>query len=39
MGCDHLLIGLAQVGRGVAADMLAEAGFDAAALDATTADT
>ncbi|MFF7438514.1 Clp protease N-terminal domain-containing protein [Streptomyces sp. NPDC008122] len=33
--CDDLLIGLAEVGRGVAADVLAEAGFDPAALDAT----
>lgn len=33
--CDDLLIGLAQVGRGVAADVLAEAGFDSATIDAT----
>ncbi|WP_328977106.1 Clp protease N-terminal domain-containing protein [Streptomyces canus] len=33
--CDDLLVGLAQVGRGVAADVLAEAGFDPAALDTT----
>ncbi|CAM5553839.1 Clp protease N-terminal domain-containing protein [Streptomyces fumanus] len=36
--CDDLLIGLAQVGRGVAADVLAAAGFDPAAIDATPAD-
>ncbi|MEU5894489.1 Clp protease N-terminal domain-containing protein [Streptomyces sp. NPDC047461] len=36
--CDDLLIGLAQVGRGVAADVLAEAGFDPATLDTPTAD-
>jgi hypothetical protein len=36
--CDDLLIGLAQVGRGVAADILAEAGFDPATLDAAPAD-
>ncbi|CAM5626424.1 Clp R domain-containing protein OS=Streptomyces fumanus OX=67302 GN=GCM10018772_61590 PE=4 SV=1 [Streptomyces fumanus] len=35
--CDDLLIGLAQVGRGVAADVLAAAGFDPAAIDATPA--
>ncbi|MDX3732517.1 Clp protease N-terminal domain-containing protein [Streptomyces caniscabiei] len=36
--CDDLLIGLAQVGRGVAADVLTEAGFAPAALDTTPAD-
>ncbi|WP_367038492.1 Clp protease N-terminal domain-containing protein [Streptomyces sp. Je 1-332] len=36
--CDDLLIGLAQVGRGVAADVLAEAGFAPAALDTAPAD-
>jgi hypothetical protein len=36
--CDDLLIGLAQVGRGVAADILTEAGFDPAALVATPDD-
>ncbi|MDX3520336.1 Clp protease N-terminal domain-containing protein [Streptomyces scabiei] len=38
IGCDDLLIGLAQVGRGIAADVLAEAGFDPAAIDAAPAD-
>jgi ATP-dependent Clp protease ATP-binding subunit ClpA len=37
--CDDLLIGLAQVGRGVAADVLTEAGFAPSALDATPEDT
>ena len=37
--CEDLLIGLARVGRGVAADVLTDAGFDPAALDATHADT
>lgn len=32
--CDDLLIGLAQVGRGVAADILTEAGFAPCCLDA-----
>ncbi|MEW9341219.1 Clp protease N-terminal domain-containing protein [Streptomyces tanashiensis] len=32
IGCDDLLIGLARVGRGVAADVLTRAGFDPAAL-------
>ncbi|MFE0103604.1 Clp protease N-terminal domain-containing protein [Streptomyces sp. NPDC059009] len=36
--CHHLLLGLAEVGRGVAADVLRGAGFDAAALDALIAD-
>lgn len=36
--CDDLLIGLAQVGRGAAAAVLAEAGFDPTALTATAAD-
>ncbi|MGC9543176.1 Clp protease N-terminal domain-containing protein [Streptomyces sp. UG1] len=36
--CDDLLIGLAQVGRGVAADILTDAGFDPAALDAAAVD-
>lgn len=36
--CDDLLIGLAQVGRGVAADVLAEAGFDPAAFATAPAD-
>ncbi|MEV7568722.1 Clp protease N-terminal domain-containing protein [Streptomyces tanashiensis] len=36
--CDDLLIGLAQVGRGVAAEVLTEADFDPAALDTTAAD-
>ncbi|MEB3964439.1 hypothetical protein OKJ48_30035 [Streptomyces kunmingensis] len=35
--CHDLLIGLARVGRGVAADVLAEAGFDPAELDAIPA--
>ncbi|SFG93793.1 Clp protease N-terminal domain-containing protein [Streptomyces mirabilis] len=39
IGCEDLLIGLAQVGRGVAAGVLTEAGFDPAALDAPLADT
>ncbi|MFJ9586100.1 hypothetical protein [Streptomyces acidicola] len=30
--CDDLLVGLAQVGRGAAAAVLTDAGFDAAAL-------
>ncbi|MFE2266650.1 Clp protease N-terminal domain-containing protein [Streptomyces griseosporeus] len=37
IGCEDLLIGLALVGRGVAADVLAGAGFDPAALDTATA--
>ncbi|MFI8242665.1 Clp protease N-terminal domain-containing protein [Streptomyces sp. NPDC085866] len=37
--CDDLLIGLTQVGRGVAANVLTEAGFDPAALDSTAART
>ncbi|MET9785979.1 hypothetical protein [Streptomyces canus] len=37
--CDDLLVGLAQVGRGVPADVLAEAGFDPAARDTTSAGT
>ncbi|WP_225102191.1 Clp protease N-terminal domain-containing protein [Streptomyces sp. CoH27] len=37
--CDDLLIGLAQVGRGVAANVLTEAGFGPASPGATTADT
>ncbi|MFD3585809.1 Clp protease N-terminal domain-containing protein [Streptomyces sp. NPDC058683] len=37
--CDDLLIGLAQLGRGVAGDVLTEAGFGPAALDATLTDT
>ncbi|MGW1892352.1 Clp protease N-terminal domain-containing protein [Streptomyces sp. NPDC002004] len=37
IGCDDLLIGLAQVGRGVAANVLIEAGIDPAALDTTPA--
>ncbi|GAA4088491.1 Clp protease N-terminal domain-containing protein [Actinomadura miaoliensis] len=32
IGCDHLLAGLAVVGRGTAADVLAEAGVDLAAV-------
>ncbi|WP_234379905.1 Clp protease N-terminal domain-containing protein [Streptomyces caniscabiei] len=32
--CDDLLIGLAEVGRGVASDVLTTAGFDPAALEA-----
>ncbi|MFI6093045.1 Clp protease N-terminal domain-containing protein [Streptomyces sp. NPDC051218] len=36
--CDDLLIGLAQVGRGVAADVLAEAGFDPAGFATAPAD-
>jgi hypothetical protein len=35
--CDDLLVGLAQVGRGVAATVLTDAGFSLAALDAATA--
>ncbi|KOG34445.1 hypothetical protein ADK34_06840 [Streptomyces viridochromogenes] len=38
IGCDDLLIGLARVGRGVAADVLTEAGFDPAALGPTSVD-
>ncbi|MFF7125424.1 Clp protease N-terminal domain-containing protein [Streptomyces sp. NPDC016566] len=37
--CDDLLIGLAQVGRGVAANVLTAAGFAPAALDSTAAKT
>ncbi|MFF5714466.1 Clp protease N-terminal domain-containing protein [Streptomyces sp. NPDC012756] len=33
--CDDLLVGLAEIGRGVAADVLTEAGFDPAALGPT----
>ncbi|MGV4926134.1 MULTISPECIES: Clp protease N-terminal domain-containing protein [unclassified Streptomyces] len=36
--CDDLLIGLAQVGRGVAASALTDAGFDLATLDSASAD-
>lgn len=36
--CDDLLIGLARTGRGVAAAVLTDAGFDATALDPTPAD-
>lgn len=36
--CDDLLIGLARVGRGVAAGVLAEAGFDPSALDTAPGD-
>ncbi|MFF3691095.1 Clp protease N-terminal domain-containing protein [Streptomyces sp. NPDC002187] len=36
--CDDLLIGLAQVGRGVAAAVLTDAGFDLTAIDTTPAD-
>ncbi|RII20517.1 ATP-dependent Clp protease ATP-binding subunit ClpC1 [Streptomyces sp. YIM 130001] len=36
--CDDLLIGITQVGRGVAVDVLAEAGFCTTALGATDAD-
>ncbi|MEU6768222.1 Clp protease N-terminal domain-containing protein [Streptomyces sp. NPDC046853] len=36
--CDDLLIGLSRVGRGVAAAVLIDAGFDAAALDDVSAD-
>lgn len=36
--CDDLLIGLAQVGRGVAAGVLTDNGFDLATLDATSAE-
>ncbi|WP_405623295.1 Clp protease N-terminal domain-containing protein [Streptomyces sp. NBC_00076] len=39
IGCEDLLIGLAQVGRGVAATVLAEAGFDPATVDATPSAT
>ncbi|MFF2516566.1 Clp protease N-terminal domain-containing protein [Streptomyces sp. NPDC058086] len=39
IGCEDLLIGLAQVGRGVAASVLTEAGFDPAALDAPSGET
>ncbi|TPQ21112.1 ATP-dependent Clp protease ATP-binding subunit [Streptomyces sporangiiformans] len=35
--CDHLLLGLAQVGRGVAATVLSEAGFEPAAVDDVSA--
>ncbi|MEU4099428.1 Clp protease N-terminal domain-containing protein [Streptomyces tanashiensis] len=38
IGCDDLLIGLARVGRGVAADVLTQAGFDPAALGPTSVD-
>ncbi|MGW7540431.1 Clp protease N-terminal domain-containing protein [Streptomyces sp. NPDC054770] len=37
--CDGLLIGLAQLGRGVAANVLTEAGFGPPALDAPLTDT
>lgn len=33
IGCDHLLVALARIGRGIAATVLAEAGADQAALD------
>jgi Clp amino terminal domain, pathogenicity island component len=33
IGCDHLLIGLARIGRGVAATVLQEAGVDQTVLD------
>lgn len=33
IGCDHLLVGLARIDRGVAATMLSEAGVDRTALD------
>ena len=33
-GCDHVLLGLAELGRGVAADVLRTAGVDAAVLQA-----
>ncbi|WP_409000569.1 Tn3 family transposase [Streptomyces europaeiscabiei] len=36
--CDDLLIGLAQVGRGVAAAVLTDTGFDLATLDAASAE-
>ncbi|MDX3311876.1 Clp protease N-terminal domain-containing protein [Streptomyces sp. NPDC054884] len=36
IGCDHLLLGLAQIGRGVAASVLGDAGLDAATLDDTS---
>ncbi|MGQ4364398.1 hypothetical protein [Streptomyces sp. SAS_272] len=36
--CDDLVIGIAQVGRGFAADVLTAAGFDPAALGSTPAD-
>lgn len=36
--CDDLLFGLAQVGRGVAAAVLTDTGFDLAILDATAAE-
>ncbi|MFF3456999.1 Clp protease N-terminal domain-containing protein [Streptomyces sp. NPDC002730] len=36
--CDDLLVGLAQVGRGVAATVLADAGFNLTALNDTSAD-
>ncbi|MCM2394113.1 Clp protease N-terminal domain-containing protein [Streptomyces albipurpureus] len=35
--CDDLLVGLAQVGRGVAATILTDSGFDPTSLDATPA--
>jgi hypothetical protein len=38
IGCDDLLIGLAEVGRGIAAAVLTEAGFDPAAFEDTSAD-
>ncbi|WP_338894290.1 Clp protease N-terminal domain-containing protein [Streptomyces sp. TG1A-60] len=37
--CEDLLIGLARVGRGVAAAVLADAGFDPATLDPAPAET
>ncbi|GGZ46808.1 Clp protease N-terminal domain-containing protein [Streptomyces bluensis] len=36
--CDDLLIGLAQIGRGVAAAVLTDAGFTLASIDDTSAD-
>jgi ClpA/ClpB-like protein len=37
IGCDHLLVGLARVGRGVAATVLTESGIDLADLAAQSA--
>ncbi|WP_326722238.1 MULTISPECIES: Clp protease N-terminal domain-containing protein [unclassified Streptomyces] len=37
--CQDLLIGLSRVGRGVAAAVLTDAGFDPATLDPAPADT
>lgn len=33
IGCEHLLVALARIGRGVAAMVLSEAGIDSTALE------